>query len=167
MQRTAVVSIAVLLAACSTQPPTRSEVVAYVKANKFGSKLDEVVVNRGYEDVVAGLKQRSEECMTYTRSHRHEVAKGITQQPVMNYWVSTRAKGADLTEITFHAGRNTRDENAKGAAIRAATDVHRLGPRKTRVVTYGSSTFGQGVIGDAVKQWAAGKPAECPQIFFE
>ena len=167
MQRIMIASLALILAGCSTKPPTRAEVVAYVSAKKMGSKLDEVVVSRNYDDVVSGLKKRAEECLTYTRSHRHHVAKGITQQPVMNYWVSTRPVGANKTEITFHAGRNTRDENAKGAAIRAATDVHRLGPGKTRVVTYGSSTFGQGVIGDAVKQWAAGKPAECPEIFFE
>lgn len=167
MKPIVLIPLALIVAGCSTRPPTRPEVVAYVSAGKFGSSLIETTVNRRYEDVVASLSKKAEECVTYKRTHRHHVAPGVVQQPTMHYWVTSRSAGAGKTEITFHAGRNTKDEHAKGASIRAATDVHRVAANRTRVVTYGSSTFGQDAIGKSVKEWAEGKAAGCPEIFFE
>lgn len=155
---------AVALAGCATQPVTRTEFVSHTASGAFGAKLVDATVGRNYEQVVSDLKRKFDECMNYSRAGTEHTGAGY-KRTTSYYWTSVKAIGPNKTEITFRTNTKAGPPSSPDdGGIRAATDVHRVAKGKTRVATYTTSLFGQGVIADTVKDWSEGKSAPCPQV---
>jgi hypothetical protein len=154
----------VALVACATQPATRTVFVSHVASDAFGSKLVDTTVNRNYEQVVSDLKRKFDECMNYSRVGIEHTGFGY-KRTTSYYWATVKDISSNKTEITFRSNVTSGPPSSPDdGGIRAATDVHRIEKGKTRVVTYGTYLFGQGIIADTVKEWSEGRSASCPQV---
>ena len=161
-----VIGVATVLAGCAgANPQTREE---YVQAHVSGvpfSMMDTHVSNRSFEQVVASLRQKSEECFN-TNVTTSRTEGGVKTMNIRDeYRTTVRVLSAGKAELTTQftsKGIVYLQKVPDGGFYSRAVDIERVSPSRTKLTYYGSKFESSKLSWAAIQQWGDGKATACP-----
>lgn len=155
--------LCVALAGCAQQPQTRQE---YVNAVSSGDHMfvmkDTYVSKRGFDQVVAAVKQKAEECGNFTRT-RTITTGGLPTGGSRTDWnTAVRVVGPGRAELTsqYNMAGIVLAKVPEGGIFGMAVDIERTSPTTTRLSYYGMKKDKE--VWEAIRNWADGSMAGCP-----
>jgi hypothetical protein len=155
----------ILFGCAGANPQTRDEYVqSHVRGVPF-SMTDTYVSSRGFDQVVASLRRKSEECFnTNVRTTRTQ--GGVRTMNIRDeFRTSVRVVSAGKAELTTQftsKGIVYLQKVPDGGFYNRAVDIHRVSPSSTKLTYYGSTFESSKLAWAAIKQWADGKATACP-----
>lgn len=159
--------LAVVLAGCAgtLAPQSRPEYIQRIRDGGAFLMVDSHVANRGIEQVVATLRQKSRECLTGESQVRRS-SGGITTMQLTNRYLTTvrsiDAGHAELTTQFNSVGKAYVQQVPDGGFYERAVDIERLSATTTRLTYYGSSFDDSKKAWSALKEWSDGRTTPCP-----
>lgn len=159
---------ALLLAGCGATlaPQTRPEYVAKIKEGGAFLAVDSHVANRSIEQVVATLRQKSQECLTGESQLRRSSGGMTTMQLTNQYSTVVRTIDSGRAELTtqFNAkGSAYVQQVPQGGFYERAVDIERLSPTTTKLTYYGTNFSSAMKVWSALKDWSDGRMSACPE----
>jgi hypothetical protein len=163
------IALAALLLAASPAgafdvPQSREEFVRAVREGARGAKVETIVVQRGFDEVLRTLETLASPCLDVTVERTAFV--GYTEHSSSDYNPTLRKVGHDAAQFALQVVHNPRaiGENAPpGGLFVFAADLKRTGSAQTEVVLY-RPTIGFKDITKQFVAWAEGRGTECPKL---
>lgn len=154
--------VAVMLSACATSPQSRDELKSAARAHPTAMIYASYTSKRRFEDVIATLELKWNECYGISKSTTR-YGNGDAAQFRDTLHPRIDKVNGFLVEMTLQVSREGMARLGKvpeGGDYMVALDVERLLGAKTRL-TWHSATAGWQEQWELNKQWSDGKEAAC------
>jgi alpha-L-fucosidase len=154
--------IAISLAGCAGAPQTREGFKESAKSNTLLGTVDTYTANRRFEEVIAMLDRKWQECYS-RRSTTTRTQGGMTTMNYQDTFNPQSRKVSDsLVEMTLQVtttGMIMLSKVPPGGDFVIALDVERLPANRTRLTWHAGP--GKGSYWEKNKQWSDGKDVAC------
>ena len=161
-----VVLALLLTPACAGKIPlTRTELVAGARQGEWSMHVEPIDVPLSFQRVLARFEEKVGECLD-TTVDRTGMVGGQVEVASTTYTpkLTKTAEGrAEFSLQILHRPRGLGPDPPPGGYFLMAADIEALGAEQTRVVTY-EPTMGHSEIVAAVREWAKGEDAPCPEL---
>ncbi len=161
----ALVMGSLLLTSCVTTPQSREELKETMKRNPGLSIAADYTTQRRFEDVVATLQSKWQECCALEVTTTRTTRSGMTTSRYRDtFHPQARLVNNSLFELTLRMstqGMVMLNKVPEGGEYSVAVDVVRLPGNKSKVSWY-SPAWGWKNQWETHKQWIDGKNTPCP-----
>jgi hypothetical protein len=155
---------AIILAGCATTPQTREEFKAWTKDHTTMGLYDTYAVSRRFEDVVASLQDKWQQCYNLNVTTTRASGGMTTSRYRDTFHPQSRKVSNALTEMTLQMttqGMVMLNKIPEGGEYNVALDVQRTPQNKAKLTWYSYVPGGWRDAWELNKQWADGKDAPC------
>jgi hypothetical protein len=144
-------------------PQTREEFVSAVTSGTRGAKVENLVVERSFDEVYRTLEGRMAPCLD--KKVERTAYVGYVEHSSSDYNPTLRRVSRDNAEFALqvvHFPRGIGEKTGPGGLYVMAADLKRAGS-STEIVLY-RPTIGYKNIVKSFQEWAEGSSTECPKL---
>lgn len=151
----------VVLGGCVTPPQTTQELRIGVQKGAALSKMEQIEVNRPFNDTFNSIKKNADKCFNVTVTSSTPTKYGPAYSTIR--WRSGSKKtGENKAETVIQVDARATGKMPPGGYYTMLVDTEALSANKTKVTIYGSSV-GYNEVFKSFFAWAEGKEHKCPK----
>lgn len=154
--------LCIALAGCAAAPQTRQEYISAVASSDSTRAMkDTYVARRSFDQVVATVKQKADECLTFTRTHLMKTGGMTTGAMRSDVHTTVRVVSPGHAELSYQYTLSGMvvGKAPEGGYYHLVVDIDRVTPSSTRLSYYGVKDKDSW---EAIRTWSEGRSADCP-----